>query len=95
MARYMMDFYIPNLDKIDDGRIQVPPDWNIQEWICDPRPDVERYWINDDSAPDHVEGRLVSITISIEGKDAVNSDGTYNADSTESRVYISNYEVLE
>jgi hypothetical protein len=90
-----MDFAIVNLNKIDDGRIQVPSDWSIQTWICDPRPDVERYWIHDDSAPDDVEGKLVNITITVEGKDAVNGAGQYNADSTESRVYISNYEILE
>ena len=89
-----MDFAVVNLNKIDDGQIKVPADWEIQEWVCDPRPDVERYWILDHAAPDNVEGKLVNITISVEGKDAVNGDGKYNPDATESRVYISNYEIL-
>lgn len=88
MTRYMMDFAIPNLDKIDDGTIVVPGNWEIKDFISNPRPGVERYWIEDGSAPWNLEGKLVDITITREGIDLDNA-------RDDDQVYISDYKVIE
>lgn len=85
-AKYRHDFSIQVLDRIDSGELKTPPGWKVtDEWDCDVSEGVERWWVQDDEAPEELNGKLVSVTISWEGSDF----GDPNA-----RVYISRREVI-
>lgn len=73
---------------LDSGKIKTPPGWVItDQFDCEPRPDVERWWVEDAEAPEDLNGKLVSVTISREGRDLDHASDT-------DLVYISYREVV-